>query len=252
MDLTVRLFASLRERAGRDALELAGLPAELDLAGLKRELEIRHPELGSLEHVAAVLGTRYVQDDTPVDGSEEVSLLPPVSGGEAARDDFERGVFEISAEPLDPSAVQRRVTHASCGAVVLFTGVTRETNRGKDVTRLDYEAFAAMAGAEMARIFDETRERFGPASVASGEGASGDGATGDGAEPGALALRMLCQHRTGTVGVGEPSVVIGVASPHRDAAFRAARHLIDELKARVPLWKKEVYEAGHHWIGDRS
>ena len=251
MDLTVRLFAGLRERAGREALELAGLPAELDLAGLKRELEIRHPELGSLEHVAAVLGTRYVQDDTPVDGSEEVSLLPPVSGGEAARDDLERGLFEISAEPLDPSAVQRRVTHASCGAVVLFTGVTRETNRGKHVTRLDYEAFAAMAGAEMERIFDETRERFGPASAESGEGEIGDGAEAA-REPGALALRMLCQHRTGTVGVGEPSVVIAVASPHRDAAFRAARHLIDELKARVPLWKKEVYEAGHHWIGERS
>jgi len=167
-------------------------------------------------------------------------------------------VFEISAEPLDPASVQRRVTHASCGAVVLFTGVTRETNRGKDVTRLDYEAFAAMAGAEMGRIFEETRERFGPGSAASGDGANGGVGGVDAAlepaalEPGALALRMLCQHRTGTVGVGEPSVVIGVASPHRDAAFRAARHLIDELKARVPLWKKEVYGAGHHWIGDRS
>ena len=63
---------------------------------------------------------------------------------------------------------------------------------------------------------------------------------------------MLTVHRTGTVGVGEPSIVIAVASPHRDAAFAAARFLIDELKARVPLWKKEVYAGGHHWIGDRS
>ena len=63
---------------------------------------------------------------------------------------------------------------------------------------------------------------------------------------------MLTLHRTGTVGVGEPSVVIAVASPHRDAAFSACRFLIDELKARVPLWKKELYEGGHHWIGDRS
>ena len=258
MDLTVRLFAVLRERAGQDELLLRDLPPELDLAELKRELEARHPELGSLEHVAAVLGTSYVPDDTAVDGTLEVSLLPPVSGGDAAASDageravdLERGVFELSAEPLDPAAVQRRVTHASCGAVVLFTGVTRETNRGRDVERLDYEAFAEMAGAEMARIFDETREHFGPPPAAT-EGAA-EGAAGSAAqEPGALALRMLCQHRTGTVAVGEPSVVIGVASPHRDAAFRAARHLIDELKARVPLWKKEVYDAGQHWIGDRS
>jgi molybdopterin synthase catalytic subunit len=63
---------------------------------------------------------------------------------------------------------------------------------------------------------------------------------------------MLCVHRTGTVDVGEPSVVIAVASPHRDAAFLAARFLIDTLKERLPVWKKEVYQDGHHWIGDRS
>ena len=251
MRLSIRLFAALRERAGTDRLELDDLPEPLDVAGLKRELERRRPELGSLAHVRGVLGTRYARDDEPVEPGSEVSLLPPVSGGDSSEDDpgegLERGLFEISAEPLDAAAASARVAHPAFGAVVAFTGMTRDTNRGQDVVLLDYEAFEAMAGDEMRRIYEECLRRFGPDAAPDGAGAE---------RPELPArerrLRMLTLHRTGTVGVGEPSVVIAVASPHRDAAFRACRFLIDELKARVPLWKKEVYRAGHHWIGDRS
>ena len=93
-----------------------------------------------------------------------------------------------------------------------------------------------MAGPEMRRIFDDCRAQHGDP---------------DGAHP-ERALRMLCAHRIGPVEVGQPSVVIAVASPHRKEAFDAARQLIDELKLRLPVWKKEVYGDGHHWIGDRS
>jgi molybdopterin synthase catalytic subunit len=226
MHITVRLFAGLRERAGADEIHLADLPEPLDVAGLKRELGARRPELGPLGFVRGVVGTEYVPDRTALADGDEVALLPPVSGGSA---DLARGVFEISAAPIDPAACQQRVEHPACGAVVLFTGVTRETNRGKDVTRLDYEAFEAMAGAEMGRIFARARALHAEAE-----------------------RRMLAGHRTGTVGVGEPSVAIAVASPHRDAAFEVARFLIDELKKSVPLWKKEIYADGHHWINDRS
>jgi molybdopterin synthase catalytic subunit len=237
MNITVRLFAGLRERAGADELVLADLPEPLDVAGLKRALQERRPELGPLGFVRGVVGTQYVPDKTQLSDGDEVALLPPVSGGSggsggsAGAEDaaLAQGVFEISAAPLDPAACQRRVEHPSCGAVVLFTGITRERNRDREVTQLDYEAFEAMAGAEMGRIFARCRETLGDAE-----------------------LRMLAVHRTGTVGVGEPSVAIAVASPHRDAAFQAARFLIDELKASVPLWKKEVYADGHHWINDRS
>lgn len=235
MQIQVRLFAALRERAGTDELLLEGLADGLDVAGVKRALQERHPELGSLEHVRGVLGTRYVPDSALVEEGAELSFLPPVSGGHAGLDEaLERGLFEIHAEPIDPAEAQRRVQHDSCGAVVLFTGLTRETNRGQSVDRLDYEAFAEMAGTEMEQIFAECRARVG--------------AEGDPEKR----LRMLALHRTGTVAVGEPSVAIAVASPHRDAAFLAARFLIDELKARVPLWKKEIYGDGHHWINDRS
>jgi molybdopterin synthase catalytic subunit len=242
MRLTVRLFASLRERAGRECLVLENVPAESDVAAAKCLLEARHPELGSLQSVRGVLGTSYVPDATRIPEGEELALLPPVSGGSGARESdvsgsddqaLARGVFELSAEPLDAAAAQRRVEHPSCGAVVLFKGNARDTNRERDVVRLDYEAFPAMAENEMAHVFEECSARI------------------SGGDP-RHALRMLVLHRTGSVAVGEPAVVIAVASPHRDAAFQAARFLIDELKARVPLWKKEVYADGHHWIGERS
>lgn len=234
MKLRVRLFAALRERAGRGELELDGLPDALDLAALKRAIAARHPELGDLAHVAGVVDERYAPDATRLSEASRVALLPPVSGGSA--DDLDRGCFELQAAALDVAEAQARVAHPSCGAIVVFTGTTRETNRDRDVVRLDYEAFPEMANPEMARIFADCRARIGP----------------DSASGGSPRLRMLCVHRVGIVAVGEPSVVIAVASPHRDEAFRAARFLIDELKARLPVWKKEVYADGHHWIGDRS
>jgi len=143
--------------------------------------------------------------------------------------DYELGVFELVREPLDPAALEARVAHPSCGARVLFTGSTRDENRGKRVVRLEYEAFEKMTGPEMARIFERCR-----------------------AEQPDTKLRMLVAHRVGIVAVGEPSVVIAVASPHRAPAFAACRFLIDELKRTLPVWKKEIYADGAHWIGDRS
>jgi molybdopterin synthase catalytic subunit len=241
MRVTVLLYAALRQRAGRERLVLDGLSAPLDVAALKRELEQRAPELGRLASVRGVLGTSYVPDDTPLADGAELSLLPPVSGG--ARDDdaaLERGLFELSAEPLETGLTLARVAHPSCGAIASFVGVTRDNHRDRAVLRLDYEAFAAMARDEMARIYAECNAAYGPPAARDADARA------------RRVLRMLTQHRTGCVSVGEPSVVIAVASPHRDAAFRACRFLIDELKARVPLWKKEVYADGEHWIGDRS
>jgi molybdopterin synthase catalytic subunit/molybdopterin converting factor small subunit len=232
--LTIQLFASLRERAGRAQFELDDLPDELDVHALKRELALRVPELGALTSVRAVIGMRYVSDDTRLASGTVVALLPPVSGGAPDRDDeLARGLFELVSDALDIALAQRRVEHASCGAVCVFTGTTRDNNRGKRVVRLEYEAFEAMTGPEMARIFERCRSELDTNSDE-------------------RALRMLVQHRVGVVQVGEPSVVIAVASPHRELAFRACRFLIDELKASLPVWKKEIYPDGEHWIGERS
>jgi molybdopterin synthase catalytic subunit/molybdopterin converting factor small subunit len=236
MELRVRLFAGLRERARADEIVLRDLPSGLDAAALKREVETRHPALGSLAHVAVVVGTEYVQDARPITAGDQVSLLPPVSGGSGRGEDEDEalahGVFELCASPLEPARAAERVLDPSCGAVVTFTGTTRAENRGQRVVRLEYEAFDAMTGPEMRRIFAACRREL------------------EGAER--PLLRMIVQHRIGAVSVGDPSVVIAVASPHRDAAFRAARFLIDELKRSLPIWKKELYQDGHHWIGERS
>ena len=245
MRVSIRLFASLRERAGCDSIDLADVPAGSTIDDLKRLAAAQLPSLGDLGSVAGVIGTSYARPDTVVAEGDDVSFLPPVSGGSPGPSDDDaalgQGVFELSAEPLDVAAIQARVGHPSCGAIVLFTGTTRDTNRGQDVVELDYEAFAEMAGPEMGRIFADCLSAHGPGS-----------APGDPEAESRLRLRMLALHRTGVVGVGEPSVVIAVASPHRDAAFLAARTLIDTLKERLPVWKKEVYQGGHHWIGDRS
>lgn len=238
-DLEVRLFAVLRERAGADSVRVLGVPAGSSTADLKLRVQEQVPALGDLSFASVVVGDEYAASDRVVQPTDMVALLPPVSGG-APGSSLEDGVFELSADAIDPAALQARVASPRCGAIVLFTGTTRETNRGQEVSRLDYEAFEAMAGPEMRRIFASCLATHGPAS---------SGAHGDGVD---RTLRMLCVHRTGVVGVGDPSVVIAVASPHRDAAFLAARFLIDTLKERLPVWKKEVYRTGHHWIGDRS
>lgn len=230
MRLSVRLWAALRERAGADAI-VVDLPGET--AGVREFLaavEAQHPRLGPLEHVALVAGTDYVRGERTIRADDELALLPPVSGGEGGDDELlARGLFALVSSPLDAAEFVRKVGHPSCGAVCSFVGHTRDTNRGLRVVRLEYEAFEAMTGPEMARIFERARA----------------------AQPESV-LRMAVAHRTGVVGVGEPSVVVAVASPHRDAAFLCCRFLIDELKRSLPVWKKEIYADGHHWIGDRS
>lgn len=231
MDITVRLFAGLRERAGADRVTVDGLRDGATLGELKDELARRHPRLGSLAHVAGVVGTAYANDARVLVPGDDVALLPPVSGGAPTADELlDQGVFELCAARIDAAAAHARVAHPACGAIATFTGATRATNRGRTVVRLDYEAFDAMTVPEMERIYARCR-----ADVL-----------------GERRARMLVVHRVGSVPVGETSVVVAVASPHRDAAFAACRFLIDELKKSLPIWKKEIYDDGHEWIGDRS
>ncbi|HEX3462654.1 MAG TPA: molybdenum cofactor biosynthesis protein MoaE [Candidatus Elarobacter sp.] len=142
--------------------------------------------------------------------------------------DEQQPVIALSAAPLDADALVRAVKTDAHGAVVTFLGTTRETSPGdpRPVEALDYEAYDAMALAEMHAIANEVRERFGP-----------------------LGIAMV--HRTGRVALGEPSVAVVVAAPHRGAAFDACRYAIDALKSRVPVWKREQYRDGATaWIAN--
>ena len=178
MRVHIELFASLREAAGAGELVLEGLPAGASVGDARRELARARPELVGLRHARGVLDHAYADDAAPLSEGARLAFLPPVSGGAP---DYAAGVFELCPAPIDTSACLARVAHPSTGATVLFTGTTRDTHRGERVLRLEYEAFEAMTGPEMARIFARCRERFGDA---------------HGTHP-ERALRMLCVHQIG-------------------------------------------------------
>jgi molybdopterin synthase catalytic subunit len=146
-----------------------------------------------------------------------VALIPPVSGG----------AFLLSEEPLSLDHVVDEVRSDEAGAIATFTGTTRVHSRGRTVTHLDYEAYEGMAERVMAEIAEGLLERYDLTGIA-------------------------IHHRVGRVSIGDTSVLIGVSAPHRQDALAACKDAIDELKERVPLWKKEVYEGGEEWIGRGS
>lgn len=127
--------------------------------------------------------------------------------------------IEISADPISPDDVWTYLAASEGGGINIFVGATRKLTRGRVTARLAYEAHESMALKEMAALATSAAEKWD-------------------------VLRLAILHRTGEVSVSEPSVIIGVASSHRAEAFAASRFLIDELKIRVPIWKKEIYEDG--------
>jgi molybdopterin synthase catalytic subunit len=132
--------------------------------------------------------------------------------------------FTLSPDPIDPARLALAMEDHRAGALVTFTGQVRRQNAAREVTRLDYEAFGPLARKEGDRILKEAVTRF-------------------------AILSAVCVHRTGSLELGEPAVWIGVLAPHREAAFDACRMIIDEVKKRVPIWKKEHYAEGDSgWI----
>ena len=129
----------------------------------------------------------------------------------------------VTREPLNTEAVTATVQKESNGGVVTFLGATRNETEGNRVLYLEYEAYEGMAGKMLARIAEEVSERWGIADVS-------------------------IAHRFGRLQPGEVSMVVAVASPHRQEAFQACLYTVDRIKENVPIWKKEVYEDGEEWI----
>ncbi len=130
----------------------------------------------------------------------------------------------VTEQPIDPGRMLSGTLSQADGAALLFWGVVRNENDGRAVAQLEYSAYAQMAEREMLRIADEARERFG---------------TG--------AIHVV--HRVGRLEIGEASVAIAVASPHRAEAYEASRYVIEQLKQRVPVWKREGYVDGAtEWV----
>lgn len=218
MEITVHLFASLAEAAGARRLTLHDVEEPVSAGDLAEAVFRRYPSLAPLRDcVLYAVNAEYVQADYPIAPSDEVALIPPVSGG---TDDAR---FQIRADPLDLGALQDLVRSDGDGAISLFVGVVRNTNQGRAVAYLEYDAYSAMATTLMRQIADEIRERWPVTSVA-------------------------MHHRVGRLAIGDASVAIAVSAPHRGAAIAACQYAIDRLKAIVPIWKKEVWTDGEHWI----
>jgi molybdopterin synthase catalytic subunit len=129
---------------------------------------------------------------------------------------------QLTHDPIDTQAVGRRVEASGCGAVVLFVGTVRDNALGNQVLYLEYEGYAPLAEKELARIAAEAEARWGVA--------------------------VAVAHRLGRLEIGEASVAVAVAAPHRAEGFDACRWVMDTLKATVPIWKKEFFAGGAHWI----
>jgi molybdopterin synthase catalytic subunit len=216
--VTARLFARLREQAGTAAEDVDAAGATI--ADVYRTLLDRHPALErDLGLIRPARNEEMVAWDEPVRDGDVVAFIPPVSGGV----DELGGWFELTTEPLDARRAEAAVAHPGAGGICVFSGVVRDNSRGEDVTHLEYEAYAGMAERVMRAIGDEIGQRWPDARIA-----------------------ML--HRTGTLRIGEPSVVVAASAPHRAQAFEACRYGIDQLKERVPIWKKEFARSGASWI----
>jgi len=210
--VVVRLFAGLRERAGTDRREL-DLDDGASIEDVWPALDLGDEPAGLLYAV----NRTYADRGQRLGEGDEVALIPPVSGG----------AFRLTHGPVNLTSVVVEVVDEQAGAIATFLGTVRAHSRGRDVIALEYEAYEEMAEDVMAAIDDELQERYELCKVA-------------------------MSHRLGRVEVGETSVAIAVSAPHRQDALAACADAIEALKARVPLWKKELYAGGEEWIGRGS
>jgi molybdopterin converting factor subunit 1 len=211
MEVTVRLFAMLRERAGAREVTLE-LPDGARVSDALAALgDIAPPELP----LVMAINREYARDDRVLDAGDELALIPPVSGGSTEGETLVWA--RVTAEPLSIDTIAKRVADPRAGAVVTFSGVTR------DVESLEYEAYIEMAEEKIAAIVAAAVESHGLCAAAA-------------------------EHRVGTVPLSEPSVTVAVSAAHRGEAFAGAREIIDRVKAEAPIWKQEVEGDERRWV----
>jgi len=218
MRIQVLYFAVFRERLGRDdeTLDLAdGARVQDALAALAA----RHEPIATLRTKFRVaVNQDFTDEDRELHDGDELALIPPVAGGSDAHH------VVLTSEPLSLDRCVAAVSGAGMGGIVTFTGMVRRHSRGITVEKLEYEAYGTMAIREMTRLCEEIEAEI-------------------------AGVRLAVEHRTGTLAIGDLAVVIAAAAPHRAEAFTACRAMIDRLKDRVPIWKKEFGDDGSTWVG---
>jgi molybdopterin converting factor subunit 1 len=238
MRVQVKFFAIFREMTGVKA-ESKEIAENTTVEQLWREYAARSPRVGNIRAAYAV-NQKLVNADYVLHEGDEVGFLPPVSGGARTPQGTQRPQRKhkkisvspvrsvakdafITHKPLDLGAFVKQVMFPGAGAIVTFSGVVRDNARGKAVKYLEYEAYAEMAEQSLREIIAEIRERWADTRVAIG-------------------------HRVGRLWIGEASLVIAVAAPHRPEAYAASRYAIERIKAILPVWKKEFATDGASWV----
>ncbi|HZF07597.1 MAG TPA: molybdenum cofactor biosynthesis protein MoaE [Thermoanaerobaculia bacterium] len=220
MRIRLVAFASAADALGTAEMELDLAPGSR-VADLKTRLESEHPGLAPLwPRLAVAIDGQLVRPEAELAEGVEVALLPPVSGGApGAADAAERVRTALVEGAIEVDRVIESISGPGRGAVVVFLGTVRNQHSGRKVTQLTYSAYRPMARTALEAIAADL----------------------EAAHPG---LRAAIVHRLGEVRVGEASVVIATASPHRAAAYEANRTAIERLKTEVPIWKREHYAGG--------
>jgi len=227
MEITILLFATLKDRAQRGQLTVA-LDEDATVGDLKTRLAAEVPALAPALPTALVsINREFAFQHDHLHAGDEVGLFPPVSGGAGLPT-----IFRITNDALDLDELVAAITLPSTGAACVFTGMVRgETTRVTDplgphqTSRLIYEAYAPMAEAKMRQVADEIRERW----------------------PTVEGIAIV--QRIGPLDPGTPTVLIACSAGHRDTGvFEAARYGIDRLKEIVPVWKKEIGPNGEEWV----
>ena len=222
MRVRVLLFGQLKDIVGRqeDALDLQ---PGATVSAVMANYAGRYPQFQGLQgSIACSINQEYAHGSAVLKEGDEVGLLPPVSGGKAKVEELRSEHCAIVREPIDLSAIKKKLKNGEDGAALFFDGIVRNNTRGRRTLFLDYEAYETMALNEMEKLAKASLETFKVRDV-------------------------YLVHRLGRLEIGETSVLIGVASAHRVAAFEACRWLIDTLKKTVPIWKKEHFEDGAVW-----
>ena len=216
MKVTVLFFGWARELTGF-ASERLELPEGEALGSLLREYQRRFPRLDEMRKALKyAVNQEFATPGTVLRDGDEIAFLPPVGGGAPGRN------FYITREPISAARVAKDLETPADGAVVTFEGIVRDNSHGRAALYLEYEAYEPMAEAQMKAIGEELRRIHKITGV-------------------------VMAHRIGRLEIGEVSVAIAVAAPHRAAAFDACRAAIDRVKQTVPIWKKEHFADGAVW-----
>jgi len=215
--VSVLYFAVFRERIGRDHDELE-LPGGASVADAVAALAARHAAIAQLRgRFRVAVNQEFADDARALGDGDELALIPPVAGGGGHH-------VVLADEPLSLDRCIAAVRGHGAGGIVTFTGMVRDRSHGAAIDHLEYEAYAPMAVRVMTELCDEIEREI-------------------------AGVRLAVEHRVGHLAVGEIAVAIAASAPHRAEAFTACRAMIDRLKDRVPIWKKEVGADGAVWVG---